>query len=396
MPRHSTVLQVFVASPADVQDERLALEAVVKELNATWSRSLGVVLELLKWETHVRPGFAQDAQAVVNEQMPTDYDVFIGIFWSRAGTPTARAASGSIEEFESAFARRQSTGSTPELMVYFKDAPLHPSKIDPTQLLTLQEFRASLQNRGGLLSVFEDIAGFEASVRAHLSAIAQKFAKASEPTPRTVVVSPAFGATVEESPEDDFGLFDLMDIYSNHTRDMTVAMEAINEAIVRMGEQVSERGRELSEHGPLTEAHKRRVVKRAAEDMLRFATAVDTHLPTLSAARQGAFSALGQAIPLMADFATDPAEVSALSTTLNETVGTSFGIKPSIASMRLAVSSVPRISRETNQAKRAVIASVDRFVAELDTIESTAKNIVESLDQLHSALRERRTGEDGA
>ena len=180
MPRRTTILQVFVASPSDVQDERLALEAVVKELNATWSRSLGIVLELFKWETHVRPGFAQDAQSVVNDQSPRDYDVFIGIFWSRAGTATERAASGSIEEFERAFARRQLTGSAPELMVYFKEAPLHPSKIDPSQFLALQQFRASLQARGGLLSVFEEVASFEASVRAHLSAIAQRFARISE------------------------------------------------------------------------------------------------------------------------------------------------------------------------------------------------------------------------
>ncbi len=396
MPRRTTILQVFVASPSDVQDERLALEAVVKELNATWSRSLGIVLELFKWETHVRPGFAQDAQSVVNDQSPRDYDVFIGIFWSRAGTATERAASGSIEEFERAFARRQLTGSAPELMVYFKEAPLHPSKIDPSQFLALQQFRASLQARGGLLSVFEEVASFEASVRAHLSAIAQRFARISESSSGAVGGALVAGEAIDDLPEDDFGLLDLMDIYTNHTREMIAAMEAINEATVRMGEQVSERAKELSGHGDLTEAHKRKVVRRAAEDMIRFATAVDTHLPTLSEARQGAFSALGQAIPLMADFATDPSEVRALKSTLNDTAGTSFGIKPSVASMRQAVSSVPRISREINQAKRAVIASVDRFVSELDTIESTAGNIVESLDQLYKALQDRRTGNDGA
>ena len=99
MPRQEHVLSVFVASPNDVQEERARLEEIVKELNDTWSRQLGLRLELLRWETHAFPNIGEDAQAVINEQVPTDYDVFIGIMWHRSGTPTGRAGSGTIEEF---------------------------------------------------------------------------------------------------------------------------------------------------------------------------------------------------------------------------------------------------------------------------------------------------------
>lgn len=46
MPRKVTILQVFVASPSDVQEERNALEEVVRELNLIWDRSQAVKLDL--------------------------------------------------------------------------------------------------------------------------------------------------------------------------------------------------------------------------------------------------------------------------------------------------------------------------------------------------------------
>ncbi len=138
MPRSSTVLQVFVASPSDVAEERTTLDSVIAELNRTWAGSLRIAFDVWKWETHARPGFSADAQAVINAQVPDDYDVFIGILWARLGTPTGRAISGTVEEFERAYARFKATGSVPEIMMYFKDAPLAPSKIDSDQFAALQ------------------------------------------------------------------------------------------------------------------------------------------------------------------------------------------------------------------------------------------------------------------
>lgn len=174
MPRQNQILQVFVASPSDVSAERATLETVIAELNHTWSRSLGVTFELLKWETNVRPSFSTDAQASINEQIGQDYDVFIGVFWSRLGTATPRAGSGSVEEFEQALHRFTSDGQWPEIMLYFKQAPMSPSDIVPAQLQALHDFKKSLSGRGGLYSEFDDIAGFEASLRSHLAAIADK------------------------------------------------------------------------------------------------------------------------------------------------------------------------------------------------------------------------------
>ena len=91
-----------MASPGDVKEERERLERIVTELNRSWADSLEIEIELVRWETHAFPGFSTDAQATINAQLGDDYEIFIGLLWSRIGTPSPRARSGTMEEFERA------------------------------------------------------------------------------------------------------------------------------------------------------------------------------------------------------------------------------------------------------------------------------------------------------
>ena len=87
MPRTQQVLSVFLASPSDVQTEREIVEQVIGEFNTAWSLQLGLRMELIRWETHVRPGLGADPQAAINYQVTPDFDLFVGIMWQRFGTP---------------------------------------------------------------------------------------------------------------------------------------------------------------------------------------------------------------------------------------------------------------------------------------------------------------------
>ncbi|TOO45297.1 DUF4062 domain-containing protein, partial [Vibrio parahaemolyticus] len=57
MAKSQHVLSVFVASPSDVKQERNLLESIINELNKTWSKTLNLRLELLRWETDCYPAF---------------------------------------------------------------------------------------------------------------------------------------------------------------------------------------------------------------------------------------------------------------------------------------------------------------------------------------------------
>ncbi len=176
MPKTEIILQVFVGSPGDVKDERIVLEEVIQELNNTWSEIYNIRLDLIKWETHTSPGMAEDAQAAVNEQIPDTYDIFIAIFWSRLGTPTKRAKSGTLEEFNRAYERYKADRNSIEIMVYFKETPIKPSQFDPDQMKELNDFRSHLKELG-LYFDFDSTDSFEKLVRNHLNQKIKKWAE---------------------------------------------------------------------------------------------------------------------------------------------------------------------------------------------------------------------------
>lgn len=177
MPRSleaRAVLRTFLASPGDVAAERAAAGQVVEELNLAWSRFLGLSLELVRWETHAWPGADVDPQALINRQIGDEYELFIGIMWSRLGTATHRADSGTEEEFERAYARHVVDRGSVRIMFYFKSAP-PPADAEPAQLAKVAEFRERIEREGVLSWPFEDEQTFASLLRLHLSRQVQDF-----------------------------------------------------------------------------------------------------------------------------------------------------------------------------------------------------------------------------
>lgn len=175
MAKTEQVLSIFLASPGDVGAERNSVNGFVNEWNDLWSDEIGVHLRLVRWETHAYPAGGADGQDVINAQIGEEYDVFLGIMWKRFGTPTGRAASGTVEEFERALARNRASGS-PELMFYFKKAELDPD-VDAEQLLAVREFRGKLAIDGLLYWEFLTHQQFDQLVRVHLTRHVQNWAK---------------------------------------------------------------------------------------------------------------------------------------------------------------------------------------------------------------------------
>ena len=144
------VLRVFVASPDDVAEERNTLAKLLADINdvlAYLAPEKRLSLELVRYETHSYPDIGAP-QEVINREIPVDYDIFVGIMWKRAGTPTATAPSGTIEEFNRACERRKQ-GSLPRIMFYFCDQPIPVSTAtEMQQLADVVKFRSQLASQG--------------------------------------------------------------------------------------------------------------------------------------------------------------------------------------------------------------------------------------------------------
>ena len=169
------MLKLFLSSPSDMSEEREIVERVVQELNELWGSRLGILFELLRWETIAVPGFGDDPQDVINESIPDDYQLFIGLMWTRFGTPTGRFGSGTEEEFYQAYNRWKDDRNAVRIMFYFKNSPIPPFSLDADQLADVKNFKRTLGDLGGLYWTFETPNDFESDVRRHLTRFIQDY-----------------------------------------------------------------------------------------------------------------------------------------------------------------------------------------------------------------------------
>jgi hypothetical protein len=135
MPFESQTYRVLIASPSDLAEERQAATDAINEWNVQHAAAESVVLLPIKWETHALPTTGIRPQEAINRQIGRTSDLLIGMFWTKFGTTTGVAESGTVEEIDQFVAARKPA------MLYFSSRPVSPSKIDLKQLEQLREFK---------------------------------------------------------------------------------------------------------------------------------------------------------------------------------------------------------------------------------------------------------------
>ena len=160
-------ITIFVASPGDVAREREVVKDTIDQLNQNAMLGDSTVVQLRRWETHAWPGFGENAQSVINQQIGP-YDVVVGILWNRIGTPTGRAISGTVEEFERAYALWKEH-KRPSLMFYFNRSPADLGTQDELQQkMEVLNFKKQLQGLGALYWEYNGVEEFRKLLVGHL------------------------------------------------------------------------------------------------------------------------------------------------------------------------------------------------------------------------------------
>lgn len=162
MPRNARVYSILIASPSDVPKEREAAKDVISLWNATYARNTGIVLEAVLWETHSRPEMGGRPQQLLNKQFVSQCDALVGVFWTRLGTPTGKADSGTVEEINEFLAAKK------PVLLYFSNQPVVPGSIDQDQYDKLVTFKNEIRPKG-IYDEYDTIAAFREKLNRHLS-----------------------------------------------------------------------------------------------------------------------------------------------------------------------------------------------------------------------------------
>ena len=353
MARSETVINVFVASPGDVNEERSALEAIITELNRTWSKNLNLRLDLVKWETNIHPNFGAYPQDVINQQLNDEYDVFIALFWSKVGTPTNIADSGTIEEFERAYKKYKNDPNSVDIMVYFKDQAISPSQMNLEQLQKIQSLKEKMGEKGGLYWMFDNTEDFENLLRGHLSRVAQSWSKKLQITEKVEQVNhhQLSDNIIDES--DDYGLFDYIDIYEDRISDITSALELMSDATVKIGTQFSRRTAEISKFNSANSNNPkeaRKIIKLTSDDLTRYSEIINSQVSILSPSRIEAFDALSKSISISIELSKDEDELKELKESLFEMLKSTGNTESSLLCFRESVVNLPRLNLQINKA----------------------------------------------
>jgi Domain of unknown function (DUF4062) len=167
MSFNSETYRIFIGSPSDLAEERKAAADAINQWNALNAFAESVVLLPVMWETHALPQSGVRPQDAINRQLVAECDALIGMFWTKLGTSTGVAESGTVEEIDQFVA-----GGKPAIL-YFSNRPISPDRIDLKQLEKLTEFKEATY-KNALIGRFDGIADLRHKLLSHLTRLVRE------------------------------------------------------------------------------------------------------------------------------------------------------------------------------------------------------------------------------
>lgn len=417
MPKSLTQLTVFVSGPADTDAEKSALRRVIEELSRRLERTHGVTLRTVGWPDDVRPGVNSDAQAEINRQIGTGYDIYVGVIGPRFGTPTPRAGSGTAEELELAVNNFRANPRGLRVLLYFKRTPGDPFAMDLEQLAKVKAFREALPARGVLYRDFNDAAEFVKLADEHIHGLIvdewrdgewANIPCADQGTPRVVASTTETGgpkpdpnlsgplAAEIESVEDgaDYGLIEYMEAFHAAAANVNEAMAKIAACTERIGERMQNRTAEISalqqehEQGKLIGGSRvqqdylrkaRELVDGSASDLDEFVGTMNPAVDAYRSAGRDVFANLRRAIHEGAELPADPQQSQENRRALESLVQAMEQSRSSTISFQASVRQVPALTGRFKRSRQHASSTLGNVIAELSFGMEEAKDLLRQL-----------------
>jgi hypothetical protein len=175
-------LRVFIACPGDVEDEKDRLEKLIRTLQFDASNH-GFILELVEWRQCV-PDLGVPQSIIFEQLKPEAWDIFIGILWTRFGTPSGLYEPGTQRELTGTEAEMLSAidlyraHARPRVLLYRSMRP--PKSLKDLQGAQLEAVDRFLKQCGAsgkhpaLVKLYDQPDEFERLVSEHLRRVLAK------------------------------------------------------------------------------------------------------------------------------------------------------------------------------------------------------------------------------
>lgn len=360
-----TKYKIFVASPGDLEDERLAVDEVVRELNITFGKTNNLIIEVVKWETHSAPGVSQNhVQEIINKDIGNDYDIFIGMLWLKFGTKTISANSGTEEEFNIAYEKFTNNPNSVQILFYFNNQPpISLEDIDIEELRKINEFKCKIGDEGVLYWKYKDINEFKSFLRHHIPQRIKDLRDQKRNAIKKINEKslPELKSTINE----ELGLFDLQEIFAKNLDIAISALNNITSATGLIGEQfTSETDKILRlQNKPINiKNYQLKIIsKTTAKYMLDYSDKLETESINFYKYYNNVLDAVFSWVEIAEDFASSN---DVLLNMKNDIEVTNASMKNSLEKIEVfsvSIEKFPRIEKELISAKKKTVKVVRDF-----------------------------------
>ena len=404
MAKQITHVSIFLASPSDLVEERVIVRNVVSELSNITRATMNIHLELLAWETDAYPSIGIDAQDVINRQIGSDYDIFIGIMWKKFGTPTSRAGSGTEEEFNIAYDKYVETKGVTKIMIYFSDKPVSLKDINVEEISKIKKFKERAESLGILHWSFDSDSQLESILKVHLINQIKDVKKELDiiSSQNDVSIKEEFQAIMQvsalaEEIDGEMGYLDLMELFLDNMAQVRAIMGNMGSHIEELGEQITQRANKIDiiNKSPNKSPHSLRIIiDKSASDINNYVQLTNVELPRYRELFATGIEAFASVLTIMETTkgSIDSTELEGL---LEEVIGAKVnigGLAQSVVGFRDATGNWPSVSKTLNRANKMLRLTLDELIKEFNTSELLLGQLQETVERL---LEDNNEGDSG-
>jgi len=166
-------IKIFISHPNDTEDECQIIKGIINQETANNFSRFNYKFIPICWKDTSFPGYGRPQDRINPLIQDPKCKLVIIVLWTRFGSQTGKSTSGVEEEYEMALTKSK------EIMIYFSDCLINPSKVCPNQLAKVKVFKERITNERKLMYwEFDDKEKFEAEFRKHFTAWGHNFIRA--------------------------------------------------------------------------------------------------------------------------------------------------------------------------------------------------------------------------